>query len=329
MSHAESGSSIRLQADRRRSASAAEQAVVVASSGGESTTLLQDYLQLTRMRLNVLVLITTAVGFALAAAGRTGMDLGAWMVLVHALIGTALCGSGGSVLNQWIERDSDRRMRRTADRPLPAGRMSPEEALWMGAVLSVLGVMHLALLVNWIAALLAFVTIILYALVYTPMKYKHWTCTIVGAVPGAIPPVIGWGAASGDALAPGAWFLFAILFCWQMPHFFAIGWMYRDEYKRAGSAILPAVDAEDMHWTSHSIFAWSTLLSLAVLAPALAGAAGLAYFLFALVLSITQFILAERLRRQRTRATARTFFLWSIAYLPAVLGALLIDATLL
>lgn len=302
---------------------------MVVSSGSESTTLLQDYLQLTRMRLNVLVLVTTAVGFALAAAGSAGLDLGAWMVLIHTLIGTALCGSGGSVLNQWIERDSDRRMRRTADRPLPAGRMTPEEALWMGAVLSVLGVMHLALLVNWITAFLAFITILLYALVYTPMKYKHWTCTIIGAVPGAIPPVIGWAAVSGEALAPGAWFLFAILFCWQMPHFFAIGWMYRDEYKRAGSAILPAIDSKDMHWTSHSIFAWSTLLSLAVLAPALAGAAGLAYLLFALVLSITQFILAERLRRQRTRAAARTFFLWSIAYLPAVLGALVIDATLL
>jgi protoheme IX farnesyltransferase len=160
------------------------------------------------------------------------------------------------------------------------------------------------------------------------MKYRHWTCTIVGAVPGAIPPVIGWSAATGEAVAPNAWILFAILFCWQMPHFFAIGWMYRDEYARAGIAILPVADSDDMQWTSRSIFAWSILLTLAVLAPALAGSAGVAYFVCASLLSVAQFILAHRLRRERSRDAARSFFLWSIAYLPAVLGALVIDAAL-
>ncbi len=195
--------------------------------------LAKDLQVLTKLRLNTFVLITTLFGFYLAAKGLGGMS-GKWMLLVHTLLGTAACAFGSAAFNQLMEIDDDARMKRTADRPLPSRRMGVVKAFAIGWGLSAFGVIHLAAMVNSAAATLAAATIAIYVFIYTPMKKWHSTNTLVGAIPGAIPPLIGWVGAGADWNAWGGWFLFGLLFFWQLPHFVAISWLCREEYEEAG-----------------------------------------------------------------------------------------------
>lgn len=283
----------------------------------------RNLMEMTRLRLNMLVLLTTAIGFLLGASAGNLLGVEAWWRLFHVLLGTAICGCAGSVLNQWIERGTDPLMRRTADRPIPTGRIDPTVALWFGTLLSIVGVVHLALLVNWLAALLALTTIILYSFVYTPMKYRHWTCTIMGAIPGAIPPIIGWAGAAG-ALSIEALALFMILFAWQMPHFYAIGSKYREEYAAAGIQILPVVDNEQLDRTMRSVITWSIFLAACTIWPLAIGMIGWIGLVCMLVMNGVQMVLALQLYRERSKVSARKFFLWTVMYLPVVLVVLLL-----
>ncbi len=283
----------------------------------------RNLLEMTRLRLNMLVLLTTATGFLLGSAAGLVGSLEAWWTLFHVLLGTAICGCAGSVLNQWVERGTDHLMRRTADRPIPTGRIDPQVALWFGTLLSIVGTIHLFLLVNWLAALLALTTIILYSFVYTPMKYRHWTCTIIGAIPGAIPPIIGWAGATG-ALGIEAVALFLILFAWQMPHFYAIGSKYREEYAAAGIEILPVVDNEALDRTMRSVITWSLFLAACTIWPYAIGMIGIIGLACMILVNLVQLIFAVQLYRERSKANARRFFLWTVIYLPIVLVVLML-----
>ena len=274
--------------------------------------------ELVKARLTLLVLVTTGVGFALGASGPI---LGA--ALVHVLVGTALLAGGAATLNQWIERDLDARMRRTRDRPLPAGRIDPGAALGVGVTAVALGVGYLAVMSQPLAAVVGAVTAAVYLLVYTPLKTRSSFNTIVGAVPGALPPVIGWAAARGD-LSRGAWALFAIQFFWQVPHFLAIAWLYRDEYAGAGFRMLPAVDPAGrrtaVHMVSHAV-----ALTVASLAPVAFGLCGRLYAVGALGLGMGFVALALRFASRRDDRAARGVFLASIIYLPILLGLMIWD----
>ena len=283
----------------------------------------KNLIEMTRLRLNLLVLLTTAIGFLLAMQGGTVQGFDAIRLLIHTLIGTAICGCAGSVLNQWVERGTDHLMRRTSDRPIPTGRIDPEVAFWFGGILTIVGVLHLVLFVNLVAAGLALGTIILYSFVYTPMKYRHWTSTIVGAIPGAIPPVIGWAAMDGS-LGVGAFVFFLILFAWQMPHFFAIGTKYRDEYAQAGIVILPVVDNERLDRTMNSVIGWSLILAAFTILPVVIGMIGMVGLMLMIVLNAMQMMLATRFYQDRTRERARLFFLWTVMYLPMVMITLVV-----
>ncbi len=282
--------------------------------------------EMTRLRLNMLVLVTTAFGFLLAGDGLQSTGE-AWVTLANAIFGTALCGCAGSVLNQWVERGKDPLMRRTADRPLPTGRIDPDVAWVFGGLLSLVGTVHLWLFVNWLAAGLALLTIILYSFVYTPMKYRHWSCTIIGAIPGAIPPMIGCVAAR-EAIGIESIALFLILFAWQIPHFWAIGSIYRDEYAAADILILPVVDNKNLDKTMASLVRWSFIYSAMTMWPYFVdmlspiGLAGLG------ILNIIQLILAFHLYRHRSRENCRRFFLWTVAALPLVLLIFVLEAVL-
>ena len=212
---------------------------------------LQDYIILTKPEVNLLILMTTSAGYYLASRGPVRIG-----GLLNTLIGTLLVASGTATLNQWMERVWDGHMRRTASRPLPSGRMSAREALWLGILLSLVGGLYLAFAVNYLTALLAVSTLLSYLLVYTPLKRKTPLCTMLGAVPGAMPTLIGW-AGTGAAIDRNAWFLFAILFLWQFPHFLAIALMYREDYARAGYRMLPRFDL-DARFTRAEIlgFTW-------------------------------------------------------------------------
>jgi len=283
--------------------------------------IFRNLVEMTRLRLNMLVLLTTAIGFLLASAttSQISFPLAAWWLLVNTIIGTAICGCAGSVLNQWVERGTDHLMRRTADRPIPTGRIDPDVALWFGSMLAIAGVAHLALLVNWVAAALALLTIVLYSFVYTPMKYKHPSSTLIGAIPGALPPVIGWAGAHGSLDLP-ALVLFTILFAWQLPHFFAIGTKYRDEYAAAGIRILPVVDNKNLDRTMRAVILWSVLLALATtIFPYFAGMVGIIGLAALILINIIQLRLAQHFYHDRTQTRARSFFLWTVIYLPIVL----------
>lgn len=276
-----------------------------------ASSRLGDYLQLTKPRLNLLVVFTTAGGYWLGVGGH--VDIGQ---LAHAVVGTALVAGGSAVFNQLYERDVDALMSRTRTRPLPDGRLSPLQAFWFGFMLCSIGLAQLALAVNPLSAVVAFATLVTYVLIYTPMKRRSSFSTVVGAIPGALPPVIGWAAAT-NTLSREAWLLFAIIFLWQMPHFLALGWMYRDEYGRAGFPILP-VSEPDGRSTARQTLAYAAALLPVSLAPALTGLAGGIYFPVALVLGLGFLWLAFRFARSLTRASARDLFLGSLLYLPLV-----------
>jgi protoheme IX farnesyltransferase len=276
-----------------------------------------DLAQLVKARLTFLVLLTTAVGFY---AGWPGpLDL---LALLHAVFGTALAAGGAAALNQWWEHKFDAIMVRTRMRPIPSGRMSPREGLIAGTILGVGGVIYLAAAVNWMSALLAAATIAIYLFAYTPLKRISTTNTLVGAIPGALPPLIGWAAARND-LAPPAWTLFAILFFWQLPHFFAIGWMYREDYVRAGFVMLSGSDEEGERTGRQSVF-FTVLLLVASVTPVWCGIVSLLYLPIALSLGAVFLGLAFRFQKRRNLSTARHLFFASIIYLPLLLGALVL-----
>ena len=279
---------------------------------------LADFLALTKPRITLLVVITTLVGY-LAATGASGADAA---VLAHTLLGTALVAAAASVLNQVAERDADAEMRRTARRPLPAGRLGPGEATVFGAGLVAAGGLYLALTVNPLASALAVLIAASYLLVYTPLKKVTSLATVVGAVPGAVPPMIGWAAARGT-LGAEAWILFAIVFFWQMPHFLAIAAIYRHDYQRAGFRVLPVVDPAGASTGRQCALYGLALIPISLL-PSVVGMAGAAYFFAALVLGAAFVVFSVRLALQPANpARARSLFRFSLLYLPLLWTALL------
>jgi protoheme IX farnesyltransferase len=279
--------------------------------------LIADLFELVKARLTSLVLLTTAVGFYLGSG--SSVDYGS---LFRVVFGTAAAAAGAAALNQWWERKADALMHRTRMRPVPAGRMRPAEALVLGLVLSIFGVGYLALACNVLSAVLAAITITIYIFGYTPLKRTSTANTIVGAIPGAIPPVIGWTAARG-AIDAGAWSLFAILLLWQLPHFFAIAWMYREDYSRAGFRMISSGDLSGERSASQSVFFCILLLILGGL-PAFVGIVTFAYLPIELALGGLFIAVAMRFLKLRTAGAARSLFVTSIVYLPLLLAALVL-----
>ena len=273
---------------------------------------LADFFELTKPRITFLVLVTTAVGYAVGLSGS--FDPAAFAAL---LAGTALVSGGASALNQYWEREADSRMHRTRSRPIPSGRLMPGDALAFGLVISTAGFALLAT-VNGATYFLGVAALASYVLAYTPLKRVTPLCTVVGAVPGAIPPMMGWAAARGT-LDPGAWGLFSLLFLWQLPHFLAIGWMFREDYERGGFPMLMVVDRDGSSTARQAVLACAALLPVTVLAGALVSG-GLAYLLGALALGGVFLASSLRFAVRRTAETARGLFLVSILYLPAVLA---------
>ena len=276
-----------------------------------------DLFELVKARLTALVLLTTAVGFYLGSGPSVD-----YAALFRVVFGTAAAAAGAAALNQWWERKADALMNRTRTRPVPAGRMRPSEALTFGLVLSIFGVAYLALACNPLSAVLAAITITIYIFGYTPLKRASTANTVVGAIPGAIPPVIGWAAARG-AIDAGAGSLFAILLLWQLPHFFAIAWMYREDYSRAGFRMISSDDISGERSASQSVFFCILLLILGGL-PAFVGIVTFAYLAIELVLGGLFIAVAMRFLRVRTREAARLLFITSIVYLPLLLAALVL-----
>ncbi len=277
-----------------------------------------DYITLTKPEVNFLVVVSTLAGFYLGSRGP--LD---WKLLLPTLLGTLLVASGTGSLNQVIEREVDAQMRRTADRPVPAGRLSPAEAFCFGVFLAGAGGLYLWRAVNPLASLLALLTLVSYLLFYTPLKKKTPLCTLVGAFPGAMPPLIGWAAARGS-LTLEAWVLYAILFLWQFPHFLAIAWMYREDYARAGLQALPRGDHEGRS-ISRQILACSLALVAVSVIPTFLGQVGMTYFFGALVLGLGLLSCGARLAAARSNALARQLLLASVVYLPLVFGLMMLD----
>jgi len=279
---------------------------------------LADYYELTKPRMNFLVVVTTAVGYYMAV--RHSVE---WVRLVQTIVGTFLTAAGASVLNQFVERDHDARMPRTANRPLPAGRLAPREALVFGVALGALGVATLALLVNPLTAFLGLFTLATYVFIYTPMKRFSTLNTVVGAIPGAIPPVMGFAAVHGtvtvEALA-----LFGVLFVWQMPHFLAIAILYRKDYAAGGFLMLPVVD-ESLEMTGRQIVLYAAALVPVSLMPVALHMAGPVYFTAATLLGLGFLTFGISCATSRTRLDARRLFLSSIMYLPLLLAFLMFD----
>jgi heme o synthase len=276
---------------------------------------LRDYYTLTKPEVNLLILMTTSAGYALAS--RSPFHV---LGLINTLVGTLLVASGTATLNQWMERVWDGRMRRTASRPLPSGRMAAIQALGFGLLLSVAGGVYLALAVNGLAAALAVATLLSYLLVYTPLKRKTPLCTLLGAVPGAMPTLIGWAGASGK-IDPKAWFLFAILFLWQFPHFLAIALMYREDYARAGYKMLPAFDHE-ARFTRAEILGLTLVLVFTTLLPAVQG--GLLYGVAMVLAGAFMLYYVAKLTRSASIVLASRVVHASVIYLPVVLVAVVV-----
>ncbi|MDX1950969.1 MAG: heme o synthase [Verrucomicrobiota bacterium] len=276
------------------------------------------FADLVKARLTALVLLTTLVGYY--AGSRAPVDIG---LMLHLLAGTALVACGAAALNQFMEREHDARMKRTESRPLPSGELEPETVLIFGGGISIAGLIYLTFAVNPLTALLGALTLISYLLVYTPLKRVTALNTIIGAVPGALPPLMGWTAARNEITGAG-WSLFAILFFWQLPHFLAIAWIYKDEYARAGFAMLPVFDRDGRKTANQSVSHTLGLLPVS-LCPALFGVSGVIYFLGALVLGGLFCFFAIQFARRLTVSSARTLFLYSIIYLPLLLGLMVFD----
>lgn len=280
----------------------------------------QDFQALTKVRLNTFVLITTAFGFYLAAKGLGGMA-GKWWLMGHALLGTAAAAFGSAAFNQLMEIEDDARMKRTADRPLPSRRMGVVKAFLIGWGLAAFGVIHLAVMVNAEAAILAALTIGIYVFIYTPMKKWSGMNTLVGAIPGAIPPLIGWVAAGGGVWTWGGWFLFALLFLWQLPHFVAISWLCREDYEEAGYEMWSNGDLTGGKTQRLFVIFSICLMGLVVIG----GATGLFGWLFVIGHTVFLVILMRpilSMKAEAERIAMRRGFLGTLLYLPVSLVAL-------
>src|SRR6267142_151165 len=283
--------------------------------------VLSGYWSLTKPEINFVITITAAAGYWMGAPASFAHF--PWTSLLHTLVGTMLVASGAATLNQLIELRFDAQMRRTARRPLVSRKIGKSHALCFGISLSVIGAIYLAVTTNALASLLSILTLLGYLFLYTPLKRKTPLCMLIGALPGAMPPLIGWAAACGR-LDGNAWLLFAIVFLWQFPHFMAIAWIYREDYARAGYVVLPAGKSRDR------FVAWQTLLpSLALLAvalvPAIRGESGIVYFAGALVLGGVFLCYSARFAFKMSTVSARRLLFASILYLPLLLAFLALD----
>jgi protoheme IX farnesyltransferase len=271
----------------------------------------KDYYVLTKPEVNLLILITTSAGYYLGLRGRFHVA-----GMIHTLVGTLLVASGTATLNQWMERSWDARMRRTANRPLPSGRIGPQHALFFGLLLSIAGGLYLALLVNRLSSVLAIATLLSYLLIYTPLKRRTWLCTLLGAFPGAMPTLIGWAGAA-NAVDVHAMYLFAVLFLWQFPHFLAIALLYRDDYERAGYRMLPRFDL-DTRFTRGEILVFTVVLIGLTLLPG-AGKSGLLHTGPLLLAGGFLLFHSMRLASSGSRVLAGQLLHASVVYLPVVL----------
>ncbi len=277
-----------------------------------------DFFELTKPRITVLVVATTLAAFYLG----TGSSV-PFLLLWHTIFGTALVAGGASAFNMYLERDLDALMHRTTGRPLPSGRLQSGEALVFATFISGAGMVYLFTLTNPLTSLLSALTFLSYLFLYTPLKTRTWWATIIGAVPGALPVTLGWAAATGG-LSREVWVLFAILFLWQLPHFYAIGWIHREDYARAGYQLLPVVDPSGARTARQAIF-YIAALTIVSAMPAKIGLAGMSYLVGALALGFLFLAYGIAFSLQRDRQSARHLFLVSIVYLPVLLSLLILD----
>ena len=282
--------------------------------------VISDYIQLTKPRITFLVVLTTLIGFLMALRGSTDLFL-----LLNTLMGTALVAMGASALNMVLEWEADGRMRRTESRPIPSGRLGIPQSIAFGGAISIVGIIQLLLFVNLLTSLLATLTLGLYLFAYTPLKRRTSLCTLIGAVPGAIPPVMGWTAVTGS-ISFQAWWLFAILFLWQLPHFLSIAWLYREDYARGGFPMLPVLDPEGVRTSRHIILETLALMAVSLM-PSLFGMTGSVYMAGALLLGGGFLIMSLRLSRSKSNAAARRLLLTSVIYLPLLLTLMVLDRT--
>lgn len=293
-------------------------------NSNEKCVPLSAYIELTKPRIALMVIVTAAIGYFM---GLVHHDFtGNMQQFLLAMLGIGLAGGGASVLNQYLEQDSDALMDRTKDRPIPAGVISASIALYIGVIMVLTGCILLWLQVNLLTAFLTLLSAFLYVLVYTPMKRLTWWNTSVGAVPGAMPPLIGWAAAA-DALDPGAWILFAVIYIWQHPHFWAIAWMYREDYAKGGLKMLPVVDP-DGPTLSRQVIGFSLLMIPVSLIPTMIDMSGWIYFIGALVLGIVFLFYGIAFVRNKTQDTARTLMRFSLIYLPLLLIIIALDSAI-
>ncbi len=277
-----------------------------------------DYFELTKPSVVWLIVMSTAVGFYLGSSGSLSL-----LLFAHTLLATALLAGGTGALNQWAERDLDALMRRTEQRPLPAGRIRPGPALAFGILITLIGVVYLAIAVNLLSAALGLLTTASYLLLYTPLKTKTPFSTFVGSFPGAMPPLIGWAAARNDLGLEG-WVLFAMLFLWQFPHFYSIAWMYREDYARAGIKMLPVVEPDGVS-TGRQIVCYAAALLPVSLAPVALGMAGTAYFAGAVLCGLGYLYFGVLAARVKTTLQARRLLQASVIYLPLIYSLLVLD----
>jgi len=291
---------------------------IVAAQARDRRRVVVDLISLTKPRVVLMVLVTTVVGYYVGLSGAPD-----YARLVHLLVGTLLAASGTLALNQYWERDVDARMERTRVRPLPEGRLAPLEALLFGTAVTIAGLGYLGAFVGAMVLLVTAATTVLYLFAYTPLKLRTPLCTIVGAVPGALPPVTGW-IASREAFGIGAWVLFGILFLWQLPHTLAIARLYRDDYARAGVRLLPVVDAEGTSTERQIVTGCLALLAVSLL-PTLIGLAGPVYFVGAFLLGTAFVVLGTRQALTPSASSARRVLFASLLYLPVLLALLAFD----
>jgi heme o synthase len=288
---------------------------------------MRDYLALTKPRVTWLIMMSAGIGYFFglpnASSWREFLSNIHLLSLLHTIIGTALIASGTAALNQWFERDADRKMRRTAGRPLPLGLLTPGRALAFGIALSVAGFMELWLGVNLLSGLIGAFTLSMYLFLYTPLKRRTWWSTTVGAIPGAMPPMIGYAAAAG-VVRPDAWILAAILFLWQFPHFYAIAWMYKEDYAKAGIRMLPVVEP-DCRSTARQMVLYGIALIPVSLLPVAFGMSGNIYLAGALGLGLWFLYSGVRVAIERSVARARGVLMASVLYLPLIYGLMLFD----
>ncbi|HEV7241175.1 MAG TPA: heme o synthase, partial [Thermoanaerobaculia bacterium] len=280
--------------------------------------VVSDYLELSKSRIVFMVVITTAAGFLFAAKKVDPI------LLLHTLIGTALVAAGTNALNQYVERAHDAKMHRTRTRPLPDGRITPRAALLFSSAIAVAGTLYLGLAVNWLTAFLGAFTLTSYIFVYTPLKRVSTICTLIGAIPGAVPPLMGWTAATNE-LALGGWIIFAILFLWQLPHFMAISWMYREDYARGGFVMLSTLDENGASVARQAIYYSLALLAVSI-TPSLLGMTGTIYLAGAAVCGAALLAASIRFFFDRDTRNARSLFMISNLYLLTVMLLLVVDA---